>query len=236
MPASAYQPQRTQPVSAQSSAGVCVRGDGSHLVIERRTVQVGEGQGIRFYDGIVTARLDRDASGGGKHIGAVAFTLYRPGQECEWAYNQVVEEVDSGRIETTALGGTTLVHLIGASFGGSGNGYTHFVLTPTQDGFTPAITSALKHSNMGGHHIGVLGGGSKPRVTVWDAIWDSGAHYDPHKYSVTSYPWSGAAFDLPRRTTTSFEVDAEPDALPVRLGWQGRDQTGQDRFARIVPR
>ena len=186
------------------------------------------------YDGTVTARLDRDASGG-KHIGAVAFTLFKPGLDCEWAYNQVVEGINSGRIETVAFGGTTFVHPIGVSFGGSGNGYTHFVLAPTQDGFTPAIASALKHSNMGSLHIGVLGTGYKPGLTIWDAIWNSGTHYDPHRCSVTFYPWSSTAFDASQRTATSFEVDAEPDALPVRLGWQGRDQTGQNRFARIVP-
>lgn len=230
------QTQRITPAPVQDAAGVCVRESRGRVVIERRTVRVGQGQGTRFYEGTVTARLDQDASGGGKHIGAVAFTLFKPGPDCDWAYNQVVEGIDSGRIETVALGSTTLVHLVGVSFGGSGDNYTHFVLAPTPDGFMPAVASALQHSNMGGLHIGVLSNGHRPGVTIWDAIWDSGTHYSPHRYAVTFYAWSGTAFDLPRRNATSFEVDAEPAALPARLGWQGGDQTRQDSFARVVPR
>jgi hypothetical protein len=247
-PAPAAQPRTSTPAvnlggltgtlpSLPVGQGACLREDQDHIVLERRFINLGENGNPHFYDVAVLGRVDKFKIGEGRFIGATEFTLFRAGPTptCEVVYRQTFEGYNSGRVETAVLGTMPVVQLIGAAFGASQNSYTHVLLMPTPSGFSRITRFALIHSNMGGFYVGDLGSGRGQGIALWDAIWDSGAHYSPHRYSITFYRWAGSEFLSPERIVTSQEFNPAPNEATVKLGWTVRDQTDQDRFARVLP-
>jgi hypothetical protein len=63
---------------------------------------------------------------------------------------------------------------------------------------------------------------------LWRAEWD-GAHYDPHRYTITTYPWRKDHFAGPEVRTTRKHFDPDPATVAKALGLPA-DQTDAERF------
>jgi hypothetical protein len=88
----------------------------------------------------------------------------------------------------------------------------------------------LGTDNMGGYHLGDLGPGKGVGLVVWQAVSDDGAHYSPHRYAVTTYPWKDGRLGKPVTTETDKKFEPAPDNVAKALGWSFRDDTHPERF------
>jgi len=168
-------------------------------------------------------------------IDSTEFDFFKPGEICQPFFTRILSGVDGGRAETLTLQGQTIIHLVGVSFGGSGNGYTHVLLGPVEGGLKTLTPFNLTHSNMGGFFVGNLDGNGHSGMVLWDAIWKTGVHYSPHPYQASIYRWDGTQFLTPETASTTQLFDPSPNAFPTKMDLPFRDLTGQSSFKRWMP-
>lgn len=172
-------------------------------------------------------------------FGFAAAQLAIYGSECRLLFKQTFSDATEVRFETRRLGALPLLAVTALEPGGSGNNFKH-VLLAYEGGIRPLAPMDLQHSNMGGFYVGELGRGRGPGLVLWDAIWEDGAHYAPHRYRVTTYRWraediegSGGhqeAFIGPSEETTKQHIDPDPDVVARLLRFGFRDTTKPQRF------
>jgi len=172
-------------------------------------------------------------------FGFAAAQLAIYGPDCRILFQKSFGVSTEVRFETRRLGTVPVLVVTALQPGGSGDNFEHLVLA-YDDGIRPLAPMDLQHSNMGGFFIGELGRGRGPGLVLWDAIWEDGAHYSPHRYRVTTYRWRAesvansrwrpGAFLGPSEVMTKQRLDPDPDAVARALGLGFRDLTKPRRF------
>ena len=166
---------------------------------------------------IVQAAAFQHLGRGPRGIDAVRVTVYS--SKCDELYEQKFEFSSNIVLKTTKLGDVSVLVATVLSPGGSGCGLQHVILD-FSDALDPEVISParLGHSNMGGMFVGDLGQKQGPGLVIWDAVWNSGSHYDPHPYRVLKYKWSGDHFIGPVITTT-MPMQPDPAEVAKALGF-----------------
>ena len=157
--------------------------------------------------------------------------------QCRLLHQESFDEAAGILLEPVALGSTELLQATVKFPGGSGASFLHLLFNRQKwDGVVAALApTALEHTNMGGFHVGELGGGRGPGIAIWDAQWDDGAHYDPHPYGLTLYRWDGKAFVGPEVLKTPGKLNPNlPDAVPAAFGLPFKNDTQPERFENLM--
>ncbi len=181
--------------------------------------------GAAFFESNVFAVIDT-ASNGYRYIGHVSVSLSH-GPRCTVDYKGMYKG-DSARTDAEELGSAPIVDVIVESHGGSGDGFNHYLLRSVKDGLHEVQAPDFSHTNMGGFYIGDLGKGRGLGAVVWDAMWDDGSHYDPHRYKFTFYRWTGSTFGKPEVIETPGKIEPEANVAAKTAGFSFSDQTRQE--------
>lgn len=151
--------------------------------------------------------------------------------DCQVMHQQLFDGAMEAHFTLTRLGDLPILVATAMTAGGSGDGFQEVVLAYDDDGVFALAPARLQHSNMDGFHVGDLGGGRGPGLMTWSAEWD-GAHYEPHRYRVTTWRWRDDRFVGPEAWTTRKRYDPDPEAVAKALGLP-EDQTQKSRFKLI---
>lgn len=177
---------------------------------------------------VAIATKERGTTG---RLGVSRSDLYVWDRRCALVFRQTFPSAPLLRFEVTRLAADPILHIIAAYPGGSDVGYRH-LLVRADPPFDAQVLAPMNlfHNSMGGFFVGDLGPGRGPGIALWNARWDSGAHYDPHPATMTLYRWRDGRFAGPEHLATRGPVPAEPDGAPEALGLPFRDSTREERF------
>jgi hypothetical protein len=142
--------------------------------------------------------------------------------KCELLFQQEFEGTTEINLTTITLGKTPMLVATMLSPGGSGCGLYHILLA--YDGYPRIFAPTdLSHDNMGGFFVGDLGRGRGPGLVLFDALWGSGSHYDPHPYRVWTYRWKDQRFVGPVVLETK-PMTPDPKQVAKALGYPFSDE------------
>jgi len=213
---------------AASADSSCLAADPADLVVERKAIDLGAGEQLEAVS--VSRRGD-----GTLGFEASRLVIYSAG--CQVVFEQRFGDTTEAHFALTRLGGQPVLVLSAVAPGGSACVYQHLILAYGRgelpsilDDLVPLAPMDLGHSNMDRFYVGDLGRGRGAGLVLWEAIWDSEAHYVPHRYRVSTYRWCGGRFIGPVVWTTRRKYRPEPNLVAKHLGFAFRDATRPEQF------
>jgi hypothetical protein len=226
-------PQLSQANGAGNASIICFHEGTNSALLERRDLVIelksNEIRTYKTFETIISANIRSN------FVSGINFVIFERADNCQPLFNGTMNDVDSGRIEVRSMAGTPVVHLVGRRAGGSGDLYRHAILLPRLKIMTLLTPFDLSHTNMGGFFVGDFGHGGGSGIAIWDADWNSGTHYSPHPYQITTYRWDGTRFLPPTTETTKQQYEPSPDDMPEKMNLPFRDQTQQGEFTHLTP-
>jgi hypothetical protein len=198
----------------------CLPVDPADVVVEHRVLDRDGQQPLQVY-----AVSHRGEDG---PFGYVSSRLVIYGADCSVRHLQMFDGAVETHFKAAKLGERSVLVVTTMYPGGSGVGYEQVILGYDAFSVYALAPERLRYSNMDGFYLGDLGGGRGDGLILWTAIWD-GAHYDPHRYTVTTYRWRKDHFAGPKVWTTLKHYDPDPETVAKGLGLPS-DQTDMDRF------
>ncbi len=203
-----------------AAPALCLPADPAEVVTEHRVLDRDEGQPLQVY---AVSHRGEDGPFGYDSSRVVIYDA-----ACGVRHLQVFDGAVETHFRSAKLGDQSVLVATVMYPGGSGVGYEQVILGYDTFSVYALAPERLRYSNMDGFYLGDLGGGRGDGLILWMAIWD-GAHYDPHRYTVTTYRWRDGHFSGPEVRTTHKRYDPDPDTVAKALGLPA-DQTDMDRF------
>lgn len=208
----------TSPTAAAPAE--CLRPDPAETMVDQQVLDRGKAPALQAY---AVSRRDAESPWG---YGASRVVIY--GADCAVVYAQRFDDGLETHFASAKLGGRPILEITTLIPGGSGFGLEQVLLGYDEDGVFHLAPQRLRYGNMDGFHLGDLGEGRGEGLMLWEAHWD-GAHYDPHRYTVTTWRWRKDHFVGPEVWTTRKHYDPDPETVAKALGLPA-DQTEIQRF------
>jgi hypothetical protein len=118
-----------------------------------------------------------------------------------------------------------IIMSVGLFTGGSDNAYFLTLFTEVAGSIVRLNQKPLFANVQGGYYIGYLNKRFGYGLVAWDFVWEGGAHYDAHKYSIDIYRIEGARLKRILHTTSKKMYDSDKGARSLlELGIKVVDQ------------
>jgi len=211
-----------------SHAALCIPEDNQHVVLSRSEISwPGRNSGVVF-DVVVRGDIAKPTD---EYFSSV--TVYFLGDDltvpnCKVVLEVNVPQMDSARVRPGLLGAQPVVDIITEHHGGSGDQFAHRLFAVDGDALRAIAAPPLEHSNMGGFFVGDLGRGRGVGVALWDADWNGGGHYAPHRYQLRYFIWRNGRLEAVPMIETRRKIEPDPDKAARAMALPFRDQTGQE--------
>ena len=204
-------------ITVASSAQVsCLKADSADVVVDRQTLDVKGGKSLEAVS--VSHR-----GNGPEGFSSSSVIVYSA--NCDVVFQQRYGDTIETRFTLSHLAEQPVLVATAFEPGGSGCGLEDVVIAyggqlsdDNPDAVLPLSPMGFGHDNMGGFFAGDLGLGRGPGLALWEAIWDDGNHYDPHRYRVTIYRWRNNHLVGPEVTTTKEKYAPSPNEVAKVLG------------------
>ncbi len=107
----------------------------------------------------------------------------------------------------------TLIAVVAIVVGGSDQHFETTIVDANPGEIREVVAPHIPSTSQDGLCAGHFGKSGTPGLLVTTFVWGDEAHYDPHRYSVTRYEWTGRFFEKQRARTTTIKHKGWKSAL-----------------------